>query len=156
MKYTVNNQATQNKDLVYTEGFWSGKKTITYNGVELKKVEKNKFEYTDGEKAEIFEIKGNSFIGVSINMFGQNVEVLRKLVWYEILLSVLVFLPGVIFGGLIGGMIAGVLGVANLFVIRHLDKWYLQVLTTVGILIAEVLLLFVVGVLLLKIFNPII
>ncbi|MBR3791000.1 MAG: hypothetical protein IKK20_04285, partial [Clostridia bacterium] len=89
-------------------------------------------------------------------MFGQDVEVLRQLVWYEILLSVLVLLPGVIFGGMIGGMIGGVVGVANLFVIRHLDKWYLQVLTTVGILIAEVLLLFVVGVLLLKIFNPII
>ena len=156
MKYIVNNQATQNKDLVYTEGFWSGKKTITYNGVELKKIEKNKFEYADGDKKEVFEIKGNSFLGVKINMFGQDVEVLRQLVWYEILLSVLVFLPGVIFGGMIGGMIAGVLGVVNLFIIRHLDKWYLQVLTTVGILVGEVLLLFVVGVLLLKIFNPII
>ncbi|MBR2053224.1 MAG: hypothetical protein IJ959_03610 [Clostridia bacterium] len=97
MKYIVNNQATQNKDLVYTEGFWSGKKTITYNSVELKKIEKNKFEYADGDKKEVFEIKGNSFLGVKINMFGQDVEVLRQLVWYEILLSVLVFLPGVIF-----------------------------------------------------------
>ena len=97
LKYIVNNQATQNKDLVYTEGFWSGKKTITYNGVELKKIEKNKFEYADGDKKEVFEIKGNSFLGVKINMFGQDVEVLRQLVWYEILLSVLVFLPGVIF-----------------------------------------------------------
>ena len=156
MKYIVNNQATQNKDLVYTEGFWSGKKTVTYNGVELKKIKKNQYEYVDNEKTEIFETKGNSMFGVKINMFGQNVEVLRNLLWYEILLSVLVLLPGVIFGGMIGGCIAGLLGGVNLFVIRHLDKWYWKILTTLGMLVGEVLLLFVIGVLLLKIFNPII
>ena len=156
MKYIVNNNLTQNKELVYEESFWSGKKTVTYNTTPLTKIKRNVFEYQDGEKTETFEVKGNSFIGVKINMFGRDVEVLRQLVWYEILLSVLVLLPGILFGGMIGGFIAGVLGVLNLFIIRHLDKWYFKVLVTLGILAGEVLLLFVIGVILLKIFKPII
>lgn len=156
MKYTVNNQATQNKELEYNEAFWSGKKTLTYNGKELKKIKRNHFEYTDGEKTEVFETKGNILTGIKVNMFGQDVEVLRTLIWYEVVLSLLLLIPGVIWGGLIGGGLAGLLTVTNLFIIRNLDKWYLKLIISLAFLIGEVVLLFVIGVLVLKIFDPII
>ena len=87
MKITIKNEQTNNKELCYEEGFWTGKKTIKYNGVELLKLSRNLYEYKDGEKTEQFEVKGNQLIGVTIKMFGNDVEVVRKITWYEIVMS---------------------------------------------------------------------
>ena len=129
MKISVNNNQTKNKELVYQEGFWSGKKNITYDGQTLKKIKRGSYEFKNGEGTEVFEVKGNQLIGVKIKMFNKDIEVLRQLAWYELLLSVLVLVPGV-FCGLIGGVIGGVLGVLNLFLIRILangtSKCFLQ------------------------------
>ena len=154
MKISVNNAQTQNKEFVYEENIWTGKKKITYNGQILNKISRGKYEYKDGESAEIFEIKGNQFFGMKVVMFGQEVELIRQLVWYEILLSVLVIVPGIMCGA-IGGFIAGILGVATFYLMRRLEKWPAKVGVALAILVAEVVLLFVVGWLVLKIFQPI-
>ena len=49
MKIVINNEQTKNKELYYEEGFWTGKRTITYNGILLKKIKMNLYEYNDGE-----------------------------------------------------------------------------------------------------------
>lgn len=151
MKIVINNEQTKNKDLYYEEGFWTGKRTITYNGILLKKIKMNLYEYDDGEKIEQFQIKGNQLFGVSINMFGNNVEVSRKLTWYEIVMAVLVFIPCILFGA-IGGAIGGALGFTNLTIIRQVEKVYLKVIISAQFLIAGFLLSYLIGYVVLKVF----
>ena len=97
MKIIINNRQTQNKELCYEEGFWTGKKTITYNGVLLKKIKRNVYEYKDGEITEQFEVKGNQLFGITIKMFGQVVEVARKSSALELTMMFLVFIPCILF-----------------------------------------------------------
>jgi len=40
MKYIINNEKTKNKDFVYQENDWTGKKTLTYDGVPLTKIDR--------------------------------------------------------------------------------------------------------------------
>ena len=49
MKIILNNKQTKNKELYYEENFWTGKKTIKYNGVILTKIKRNLYEYKDGD-----------------------------------------------------------------------------------------------------------
>ena len=151
MKVILNNEHTKNKDLYYEEGFWTGKRTITYNGVLLRKIKMNLYEYDDGEKIEQFQIKGNQLFGVSISMFGNNVEVSRKLTWYEIVMAVIVFIPCILFGA-IGGAIGGALGFTNLTIIRQVEKVYLKVIISAQFLIAGFLLSYLIGYVVLKVF----
>ena len=151
MKAIVNNEQTKNKELYYEEGFWTGKRTITYNGILLKKIKMNLYEYDDGEKIEQFQIKGNQLFGVSISMFGNNVEVSRKLTWYEIVMAVLVFIPCILFGA-IGGAIGGALGFTNLTIIRQVEKVYLKIIISAQFLIAGFLLSYLIGYVVLKVF----
>lgn len=138
MKVSIQNEQTKNKELVYEEGFWTGKRNVEYDGVRLTKVKGSLYEYKEGELSEQIVIKGNQLVGVSIKMFGNNIQVVRKLTWYEILMSALVFIPCVLFG-LIGGLIGGVLGATNLVIVRQVDKLYLKI--TFSILFAAISIL---------------
>ena len=120
MKVVINNEKTKNKPLEYQEGLWSGKKTIIYDGVKLEKEKRNVYIYKKDNVQETVSVKGNQLYGINIFMFGQEIEILRKLLWWEYLLAVLVFAPGLFFGAL-GGFIGAFLGVCNLFLLRNLQ-----------------------------------
>lgn len=151
MKIILNNGQTKNKELCYEEGFWTGKRTIAYNGVSLTKIKRNIYEYKDGETLEQFEIKGNQLIGVTIKMFGNDVEVARKLTWYEIVMSLMVFIPCILFGA-IGGAFGGGLGFTNLTIIRNVDKWWLKLIISLQFAIIALLLSYIFAYLILKTF----
>ena len=127
MKITLNNEQTNNKELYFEENFWTGKRTIKYNGVTLNKVKNNLYEYNDGEVSEQFEVKGNQLVGITIKMFGKEVDIARKLTWYEIVMAVFVFVPCILFGA-VGGAIGGALGFTNLTIIRQVEKLYLKII----------------------------
>lgn len=149
MKIIVNNEQTKNKELCYEEGFWTGKRTIKYDGVTLTKIKRNLYEYKNGESVEQFEVKGNQFYGITITMFGNNVEIVRRLTWYEIVMSVVVFVPGVLFGA-VGGVIGALIGITNLIVIRKVNKWWLQLIISLVFTAVCLVLSYVVALLLLK------
>lgn len=149
MKVVINNENTDNKTLIYQEGFWTGKRTISYDGTPLTKVKRNIFEYKTEETTEYFEIKGNQLIGVTINMLGKDVEVSRKLTWYEIVLSILVFIPCILFGA-VGGAVGGALGFTNIMVIRSLDKTWVKIVVSVEFIAISLLLSYVLAVLVFK------
>lgn len=149
MKKTINNEKTLNKTLEFDENVWTGKRSIKYDGVELTKIKRNIYEYRNGDQVEQFKITGNQFAGISVNMFNNEVMVERKLTWYEILLSILVFAPCVLFG-LIGGIFGGLLGATNLILIKQFDKWYIKVIASIAFLIAGLLLSYVFAVIILK------
>ena len=149
MKIIVNNEQTKNKELCYEEGFWTGKRTIKYDGVTLTKIKRNLYEYKNGESVEQFVVKGNPFYGITITMFGNNVEIVRRLTWYEIVMSVVVFVPGVLFGA-VGGVIGALIGITNLIVIRKVNKWWLQLIISLVFTAVCLVLSYVVALLLLK------
>ena len=149
MKVVINNENTNNKTLVYQEGFWTGKRTISYDGTPLTKVKRNIFEYKTEKTTENFEIKGNQLIGVTINMLGKDVGVSRKLTWYEIVLSILVFIPCILFG-VVGGAAGGALGLTNIMVIRSLDKTWVKIVVSVEFIAISLLLSYVLAVLVFK------
>lgn len=152
MNININNEQTKYKELEYKENFWNGKRTITYDGTTLTKIKRNLYEYKDGDITEQFEIKGNQLIGITIKMFGNTVEIARKLTWYEIVMAVLVFVPCVFFGA-IGGAIGGALGITNLIIIRQVDKVYLKIIFSIQFLIIGVLLGYIFAFIILKIIT---
>ena len=151
MKIIINNSQTQNKELCFEEGFWTGKKTITYNGVLLKKIKRNVYEYKDGEITEQFEVKGNQLFGITIKMFGQVVEVARKSTALELTMMFLVFIPCILFGA-IGGFFGGGLAVITLTVIRRLEKWWLKLIVGLQFMAIALLLSYIFAYLILKTF----
>ena len=132
MNCTLNNEQTKNKELIYEESFWSGKKVLKYDGVELKKISRNVFEYDNGTSKEQFEVVGNMVLGVTIKMFGSEVQVTRKVAWYELVMSLFVAMPCLILGGAIGGALGAIFGIINLFVIRNINKWWWKLLISIG------------------------
>lgn len=149
MKVVINNENTNNKTLIYQEGFWTGKRTISYDGTPLTKVKRNIFEYKTEKTTENFEIKGNQLIGVTINMLGKDVGVSHKLTWYEIVLSILVFIPCILFGA-VGGAVGGALGFTNIMIIRSLDKTWVKIVVSVEFIAISLLLSYVLAVLVFK------
>jgi len=139
MKIIINNIKTQNKELYYEENFWSGKRTIKYNNVLLKKIKRNVYEYTNGETTHEFTLKGNLIYGLTINMFNTNVQIKEKPKWYEIILSILVFAPCALFGA-IGGGIGGAFGITNLVLLDKVKKIYLKIVISLGLTIIALLL----------------
>ena len=133
MKLVVNNELTQNKPLIYEESFWIGKKSLTYDGVVLTKTKNNIYEYKTENETHEFVVKGSYYFGVSITMFGKEVQLSRKLFWYEIFLAVLTIIPGLLFGA-VGGAIAGILGVTSLFLIKNADKIWQKILIALAFL----------------------
>ena len=115
------------------------------------KIKRNLYEYKYGDITEKFEIKGNQLIGITIKMFGNTVEIARKLTWYEIVMAVLVFIPCILFGA-IGGAIGGALGFTNLTIIRQVEKVYLKIIISAQFLIAGFLLSYLIGYVVLKVF----
>lgn len=109
------------------------------------------YEYKDGENTEQFEVKGNQMFGATIKMFGNTIELSRKLTWYEILMSILVFVPCVLFGA-IGGAIGGGLGMTNIVVIRQVDKLYLKIIFSILFAVISVLLSYIFAYLVFKLF----
>lgn len=153
MKIIINNEQTNNKELYYEEGFWTGKRTIIYDGVRLTKIKRNLFEYKNGETTEQVEVVGNQIVGITIKMLGKEIEVARKLAWYEIVMAVLVFIPCVLFGA-IGGAIGGALGCTNIVIIRNVKKLYMQVIISTMFMIVSLLLSYIIAVLIFKAISP--
>lgn len=153
MKITKNNDDTKNKVLEYQESFWTGKRIIRYDGVELKKVNRNLYcsEQVD-EKIEV-KVKGNSFSGLSLIIFGREIKLIRNLAWYEILLSVLVPIPCLFFG-LVGGAIGGGFAVINLYMLRRFDNIWIKIIVSLGIMILAGCLSYLLALSLLKLINP--
>lgn len=159
MKVTINNEQTNNKVLEFEESFWTGKRTIIYDGVVLTKIKRSVYEYKKDDVVEKFTIKGNQLIGITINMFGKTLEVERKLTWYEIVLSLSILVAcltfgiitkSVIAGAFVGG-IGGGLAFTNAIIIRQIDKWYLKVIVSLQLLAISLLLSYIIACMIFKV-----
>lgn len=110
MKSTYVNK--DNLKIKYEESFWTGKKTIVINDVELQKVKKNVYKYQD----EDYNLKGNYLIGASLNKGTTKIQLLKSLSWWN---YILIFIPAILFtGGAVGSFSAALGMIINVGVNR--------------------------------------
>ena len=114
------------KKITYTENFWTGKKTITINGQEIKKIDKKTYQYED----TYCTVKGSYLTGVNLILGVQTIELVRKLTTFETVLCFLPFLV-ILTGGAIGGACGGVACAFNAVFMRKSDKPVVKVLYSV-------------------------
>lgn len=118
-------------EIIYEEGLWSGKKTLFFHGVALNKVKKNVFRLNEGDTALEVTVAGSVLTGVVINVRGEEIRILPKPAWYDLILSILPFMLIMVWGNsvalcsiipVIGGAIGGALGgaamVLTLYMLR--------------------------------------
>ena len=147
-----------NKTVVYEEGFWTGKKTITVGGVVCEKREKNLFVYKDGEEVRQVIVEGSFMKGVNLRFTEGVVSVIPKTKWYEWIMSFFMVLLIIVWGnsvalckivpvvgGAIGGAISAVFAVCNLFVIRKVNNVLLKLLISLAFTAATFLVCFALG-----------
>ena len=124
---TVLTQHQSYGEIIYKESFWTGKKSLTINGVEAQPVSKKEFVL---EEKRII-IKGNYLTGIVLHLDGDIVRVSEQTKWYEFILSIIPFIflltwgnnatlcsifPVV--GGALGGAIGGIGLVTSLFLMK--------------------------------------
>lgn len=123
----------------YEESFWTGKKTILFDGVPLQKV--NKTTYTlpadpsDPESAPVtFTVKGNMVGGVTMTDGIETITLSQKASTSDYVLGIL---PGVLFflfilQGAIGGAIAGMMSVGGIMLMKSRPNMKQKLLISLG------------------------
>ena len=128
---TVTFQHASYGRITYDESFWLGKKTISINGVELFKKTKKVYLYKIANQEIEVLVRGSFLLGVKLEINGEVIELVKPAAWYEIACSIALtafimvwgnshtlcsIIP--IVGGALGGAIAGVALVVNLFTMK--------------------------------------
>lgn len=103
----------EDKKVCYEESFWTGKKNITIEGMEVKLLSKKKLLLNDKE----YNIKGNFITGLDLISRDEKITILEKPKWYE---WIICFLPIylAILGGAIGGLVGGGAAAINMYFVR--------------------------------------
>ncbi len=125
-------------EIIFEESMWTGRKSLTINGVPLTKVSKKEFQMQDGTTVTLL---GNFLQGCVLAVGGENIRLTPKIKWYEIVLAIIPFVLILIWGnvvalceivpvvgGLIGGAISGAFSAVGLYFIKKADKWWLKIL----------------------------
>ena len=139
-------------EIIYNESFWTGKKTLTINGVCAQPVSKKEFT-VEGKKVVII---GSSLMGLKLQIDNDIIEVSPKPKWYEIVFAVLplIFLltwgnstalcsifPVV--GGAIGGALGGIGSITSLLLMKNAKSLLTKMLIGIGAFAVTVLIAFV-------------
>lgn len=154
MKASVNHPVYG--EIQYEENVWSGKKTITVNGIAAPSVAKNTFSIGETNA----QLSGSAFGGASLLINGESIVLIPKTKWYEWLLAVLplAFImmwgnnPALcavfpVIGGAIGGGIGGLFMALSMFSIKKTDSLIKKALIGLGMLLLTALTGFVVAIL---------
>ena len=144
-------------DIVYTENFWIGKKTLTVNGLAAQQTSKKTF-LIDGHQATV---NGGWFTGATLTIESETIELARKPAWYEVLLAIvpLLFLltwgnvPALcaifpVIGGAIGGGLGALAGYTSLMFMKKSSSPIARVLIGLGAFVVTVLVAFILAMLL--------
>ena len=159
----VNAVHRQYGEILYEESAWSGKRSIFFQGVPLKKCSKTDFELTESGTSVSVRVRGNVFTGISLVIDGDDFPLTPATKWYEMVLSALIFAVPLVWGnnivlvrivpvvgGAIGGAVSGVFAVANLLMIKGIKPVVLKVLVSLAMLGAAFAVCFAIGTLILN------
>jgi hypothetical protein len=145
-------QHSEYGQIVFHESFWTGKKKISINGEEAKRISKK--EYAINDKTMI--LNGSVLTGATLSVDGEVIRLSPKPMWYEVALSVIPFLLLMVWGNnrtlttifpVVGGAIGGALGaigsITALLLMKRSDRILKKVLiglasTVVTFLVAAI------------------
>ncbi len=122
----------------YEEGFWTGKRTITFNGFPLIKLNKTTYELpanpTTGTPALTVTVKGSFIGGVTLTVGDEIITVIPKTSVADYVLGIL---PGALFFGLliqgaIGGALAGMMAVGGVMLMKSRPNLKQKLLISLG------------------------
>ena len=133
----------------YEENLFTGKKSLTVNGVHLKKQKKNKFEFFyEGEAIEC-QVKGSFINGARLIIGRDIIELSKPSKWYEFACSISIFVIILIWGnlpvlysivpvvgGAVGGALSGFAAFLCLIWMRKIKNVMLKLLAWLLVLIA--------------------
>ena len=141
-------------EIIYNESIWSGKKILTFNGVNAQQISKK--EYIINEKK--FILKGNYLTGVSLDIDDETIQLTPKIAWYEIAFAVLPFLFLIVWGnsvalcaifpvvgGAIGGALGGLASVLSLLFMKKQKSILMKALIGAAVLAATVFVAFIIA-----------
>ena len=136
--------------VVYEEGFWSGKRTISINGVQLTSQSKKIFHYVEDGERKTVTVEGNYLHGMRLCIGDEEIEVVSAPKPLEIVCSVLIVMAILILGnatrffvgGALGGAISGAMAITNLFLMKKGKTTGIKLLIWVGMLAATLLICF--------------
>lgn len=119
-------------EITYEEGLWSGRKSVFVNGRELRKMDKKKFVFQEGENAILATLRGSALSGAALLVQGEEIWLYAKPAWYEWVLAVLPLVLNLIWGNsvqlcsiipVLGGAIGGALnGVAMIIIMTNIRE----------------------------------
>ncbi len=107
--------------ITYEESIWTGKKTLSVNGVVLPKDGKNSYLLAAGQDSTYVTLNGNAVTGASVVIRGQEIVIYPKPTVLDWILSCLPFVLILVWGNnpalcsivpVAGGAIGGALGAA--------------------------------------------
>lgn len=148
MKIVINDE--KYGQIAYEESAWTGKKSICFNGVQLTKISKKEFALPAENGIVNVSVQGNYIKGAKLLIDGREIAVTPPVRWYEIAMSVAIFLLILVWGnsftlcsilpvvgGAIGGAISGVFTALNLFIIKPIKNIGLKALISLGMCAAS-------------------
>ena len=133
-------------EIVYEESFWTGKPSLTVNGVALSKAAKKKcFALAVDDKFYAVEVQGTFLKGVSIVVDGEKIQVVAKPTWYTTAIAAFTVLFVIIWGsipalvpvfpivgGALGGLISALFACLQISMASRVDVWWKKLL--IGVL----------------------
>ena len=146
-------------EIVYNESLWTGKKTLTINGVCAQPVSKKEFT-VEGKKVVII---GSSLMGLKLQIDTDIVEITQNPKWYEIVFAVLplIFLltwgnsavlcsifPVV--GGALGGALGSIGSITSLSLMKNAKSLLTKLIIGIGTFVGTVLIAFVLALLMIS------
>ncbi len=141
--------------IIYNEGFWSGKRSLTINGIDARSVSKKDFVIEDKNAT----ITGSYLSGANLQIDGEAVVLTARAKWYEIILSILslIFLMTwgnsaelctifPVVGGALGGALGGLSVFASLLLMKKSKSSMIKVLIGLGVFAATIAIAFVLAI----------
>ena len=156
MKYVVNHDVYG--VICLEESFWTGKKSVTINGVALKQIGKMKrgqctYEYETEEGKKQATAKGAFTTGIQLTIDGETIQMDKGAAWYEvaacILMVVVMLVWGIvpslytiwpILGGGLGGAFNAILALTALLVMKSTKNIALKFVIWLGMFIGSMIL----------------
>lgn len=103
----------------YEETLWTGKRSLSFNGIALQKKAKNEYGFAGDSAGTQVTVLGSAFMGVSLWIGDEEIQIIPKPTWYDWILSFLPFALMIVWGNnvylcsivpVVGGAIGGALG----------------------------------------------
>ena len=142
--------------IIYTENEWTGKKSLTIDGVEAKKVTKKTYTVND----MTVTLNGSFFLGATLLIGDDVIVLIPKSKWYEIVLAIIpiIFIlvwsnvPALveifpIVGGAIGGLIGGIALAFSMLAMKRVKDPKKKILIGLGWIVLSILAAYLVAIL---------